>query len=159
MALSKLDQLYREVILDHSAHPKNKGLVPMDKGSGPVIELKNPTCGDVIQLQLQVNEAGIIEGSHFDGVGCSISMASASMLTELLQGKSLEEAHGLSQEFSKLVQGETVTDGRLGDASLLAGVAKFPARIKCATLAWKALDQLVDQASTASNQRKEESNE
>ncbi len=138
MALSKLDNLYRQVILDHSSHPHHHGLLD---GSTNQIEMNNPTCGDVIQLQLLV-KAGVIEDLRFDGSGCSISTASASMMTDAVIGKKVEDALTLSEEFSQMVQGNEKEDlDELGDAAMLSGVAKFPARIKCATLAWKALDQ------------------
>ena len=137
MALSKLDQLYRQVILDHSSHPHHKGLV--DDASIPTIEFNNPTCGDVLQLQLVVNDNGVIEDVHF-----TISMASASMMSDAIIGKTVDEAVALAEDFSSLVQGETVDEEPLGDAALLAGVQKFPARIKCATLAWKALERAVE---------------
>lgn len=138
MALTKLDQLYRAVILDHSQNPRRRG--ELDKATAQ-IELKNPTCGDVIQVQLNI-ENNKITDVRFDGSGCTISMASASMMTEAIIGKSLDEALMLSKEFSGLVQGEDPEhEDELGDAMMLSGVAKFPARIKCATLSWKALEK------------------
>ena len=138
MALTKLDQLYRAVILDHSQNPRRRG--ELDKATAK-IELKNPTCGDVIQVQLNI-ENNKITDVRFDGSGCTISMASASMMTDAIIGKSLDEALMLSKEFSGLVQGEDPEhEDELGDAMMLSGVAKFPARIKCATLSWKALEK------------------
>ncbi|SFC34053.1 nitrogen fixation protein NifU [Alkalibacterium subtropicum] len=138
MALTKLDQLYRAVILDHSQNPRRRG--ELDKATTK-IELKNPTCGDVIQVQLEITDNNITD-VRFDGSGCTISMASASMMTDAILGKSLDEALTLSAEFSGLVQGEDPEhEDDLGDAMMLSGVAKFPARIKCATLSWKALEK------------------
>ncbi|MGX7014103.1 Fe-S cluster assembly sulfur transfer protein SufU [Vagococcus silagei] len=139
MALSRLDNLYRQVILDHTAHPKNKGVLDVATSQ---IELNNPTCGDVIQLQLQIEDQ-VIKDVRFDGHGCSISMASASMMTDAIKGKTEKEAIETIATFLELVQGEDVKENKkaLGDAQMLAGVAKFPARIKCATLAWKALER------------------
>lgn len=138
MGLSKLDQLYRQVILDHSQHPHHYGT--LDEATHTV-ELNNPTCGDVIQLHLVI-ENDHITNIRFSGHGCTISKASASMMTDLMIGKTLEEALQLGKQFSLLVQGEEVQDVEaLGDAILLSGVAKFPARIKCATLSWKALEK------------------
>lgn len=138
MALSRLDNLYRQVILDHTAHPHNKGTLD---GATSQIELNNPTCGDVIQLHLQIKD-NIIEEVRFDGHGCSISMASASMMTQAIKGKTEKEAIEVIAAFLELVQGEEVPNKKiLGDAQMLSGVAKFPARIKCATLAWKALER------------------
>ena len=111
MALSKLDQLYRQVILDHSSHPHHKGLV--DDASIPTIEFNNPTCGDVLQLQLVVNDNGVIDDVHFDGHGCTISMASASMMSDAIIGKTVDEAVALA-EFLKSSAGETVDEEPLG---------------------------------------------
>ncbi|WP_423188655.1 Fe-S cluster assembly sulfur transfer protein SufU [Alkalibacterium sp. f15] len=146
MALTKLDQLYRAVILDHSQHPHRKGV--LEKATAQ-IELKNPACGDVIQVQLNIENDKITD-VRFDGSGCTISMASASMMTDAIIGKSLDEALALSKEFSGLVQGEDPEhEDDLGDAMMLSGVAKFPARIKCATLSWKALEKaLADNGQT-----------
>lgn len=142
MALSKLDNLYRQVILDHSSYPHHHGKLT---DSNQQIELNNPTCGDVIQLQLSIDNQGIIQDIAFEGHGCSISTASASMMTDAVIGKTLAQAQELSSAFSQLVQGKTITlEDELGDASMLSGVAKFPARIKCATLAWKALDKAIE---------------
>ncbi|WP_414841152.1 Fe-S cluster assembly sulfur transfer protein SufU [Enterococcus saccharolyticus] len=141
MALSRLDNLYRQVILDHSSHPHHHGNL---EKSNQRIELNNPTCGDVIHLELNM-EDDVIQDIAFSGHGCSISTASASMMTEAVLGKTLAEAIELSESFSQLVQGNDVAElDKLGDAAMLGGVAKFPARIKCATLAWKALEKALD---------------
>lgn len=140
MALSKLDNLYRQVILDHSSHPHHHG--NLDE-SNQHIEMNNPTCGDVIHLELKVT-GEVIEEVAFSGSGCSISTASASMMTDAIIGKTITEAMELIDTFLQLVQGiETERVDQLGDAAMLSGVAKFPARIKCATLAWKALEKAV----------------
>ena len=142
MALSKLDNLYRQVILDHSSRPHHQGVLNRTTNQ---IELKNPTCGDVIQLQLEI-EDGVVVDAMFSGHGCSISTASASMMCDAVIGKTEKEALELAQDFSQLVQGEDISEQgeeALGDAALLSGVAKFPARIKCATLAWKALNHAI----------------
>lgn len=145
MALSKLDNLYRQVILDHSSHPHHRGTLTESTSR---IELNNPTCGDVIELQVEVKE-GIIKNIAFNGNGCSISTASASMMTDAVMGKSVEEAQQLITDFSQLVQGKDVKAiDQLGDAAMLSGVAKFPARIKCATLGWKALEKAMEENGT-----------
>lgn len=134
-----LDQLYRSVIMDHYKKPRNKG--SLDENS-VTIDMNNPTCGDRIHLTLQV-EDGVVQAAKFDGEGCSISMSSASMMTELVKGKKVEEALELADIFSKMMMGEDYDDEKydLGDVEALQGVAKFPARIKCATLAWKAMEK------------------
>lgn len=140
MALSKLDQLYRQVILDHSKHPHHHG----ELTESQTYELKNPTCGDVIQLHLQLDD-GEVKEARFTGEGCSISTASASMMCDAIIGHRIEEVEEMIHDFSSLVQGEDVDNEALGDAALLSGVAKFPARIKCATLSWKALEHLLEE--------------
>lgn len=140
MALSKLDSLYMAVVTEHSKFPRNRGRL----SDVEVLELHNPTCGDVIQLSVQF-EGDRIENIAFDGQGCSISIASASMMTDIVLGKSCAEAEELAVIFSNMVQGQTSTDQeKLGDAALLSGVAKFPQRIKCATLSWNALKKAIE---------------
>ncbi|MDQ0177744.1 Fe-S cluster assembly sulfur transfer protein SufU [Bacillus chungangensis] len=140
MSFSNLDTLYRQVIMDHYKNPRNKG--QLQDGS-LTIDMNNPTCGDRIHLTLKVDD-GKITDAKFDGEGCSISMASASMMTQLIIGKNVKTALQLSQLFSNMMQGkdygEDIADD-LGDIEALQGVSKFPARIKCATLAWKAMEK------------------
>ncbi|UOQ94262.1 SUF system NifU family Fe-S cluster assembly protein [Halobacillus shinanisalinarum] len=142
MSFNNLDTLYRQVIMDHYKNPRNRGTV---EGDHLTVDMNNPTCGDRIQLQLQVNE-GIVEDAKFDGEGCSISMSSASMMTQAIKGQKIEDAVKMSHMFSELMLGNEVEDDSidLGDIEALQGVAKFPARIKCATLAWKAMEKGVD---------------
>lgn len=130
----QLDELYRRVIMDHYKRPRNRGRL----GDAAVsVDLNNPSCGDRISLQLAVRD-GVIVDSRFEGEGCSISMASASMMTDAIKGKTLEEAVGLAGKFSDMMQGKPV-EFEYEDLEALSGVNKFPARIKCATLAWNAL--------------------
>ncbi|ALC84587.1 MULTISPECIES: Fe-S cluster assembly sulfur transfer protein SufU [unclassified Bacillus (in: firmicutes)] len=139
---SNLDQLYRRVIMDHYKNPRNKGSI--EEGA-LTIDMNNPTCGDRIHLTLQV-EDGIIQNAKFDGEGCSISMASASMMTQAVKGKKVEEALKLSTTFSEMMLGKDYDDSiDLDDIEALHGVSKFPARIKCATLAWKAMEKGVSE--------------
>jgi nitrogen fixation NifU-like protein len=140
---SNLDQLYRQVIMDHYKHPRNRGEI-LD--GALTINMNNPTCGDRIQLHLIVEDGKIAE-SKFGGEGCSISLASASMMTDAIKGLPVEKALELSGIFSKMMIGEDYDEGDfdLGDIEALQGVAKFPARIKCATLAWKAMEKGVEQ--------------
>jgi nitrogen fixation NifU-like protein len=121
--------------MDHYKTPRNRGT--LEDGS-VTIELNNPTCGDKISLQLNV-ENNIVKQAKFTGEGCSISLSSASMMTEAVQGKSYEEALEMADKFSALMKGEEVDFGDYEDLEALSGVNKFPARIKCATLAWNAL--------------------
>ncbi|MCM3722756.1 MULTISPECIES: Fe-S cluster assembly sulfur transfer protein SufU [Solibacillus] len=142
MSFNNLDQLYRSVIMDHYKNPRNKGSL---EENSVTIDMNNPTCGDRIHLTLKLND-DIVEDAKFDGEGCSISMSSASMMTQIVKGKKLDEALELADIFSKMMLGEDFDDEKydLGDVEALQGVAKFPARIKCATLAWKAMEKGVN---------------
>ena len=138
MSSNNLDALYRRVIMDHYKKPRNRGV--LEDGSH-TINMNNPTCGDRIQLTFKVEE-GIVQDAKFEGEGCSISMSSASMMTQEIKGKKVEEALKLSEIFSDMMLGKDHDDSiDLGDIEALQGVSKFPARIKCATLAWKAMEK------------------
>lgn len=142
MALSKLSHLYMAVVTEHSKTPHNHGQL---EGVAPVC-LHNPSCGDVIELFVQFDQTHLTDIA-FSGEGCSISTASASMMTDCVKGKSKKDVLELIERFSALVQGQHEKDQEgLGDAAFLAGVAKFPQRIKCATLAWNALKQALNEA-------------
>jgi len=136
----QIDDLYRHVILDHHRNPRNTV-----KLNAPEVEYEeyNPICGDGVVLQLKL-DSGRIHKAAFQGQGCSISQASASILTESVLGKSLDEAEVLSRAFRQMMQGNAPSneepDG-LGDLEALQGVRKFPVRIKCALLAWAALEE------------------
>jgi len=134
-----LQALFQEVILEHYRNPRNKGELG---DADVVIHMNNPSCGDEIKLQLKV-EDGVITAVRHAGHGCSISQASASMMAKLLEGSSLDEADALTARFTEMMHGdaEAARDRTLGDLRALAGVAKFPVRIKCALLAWNALQE------------------
>jgi nitrogen fixation NifU-like protein len=138
---SALRALYQEIILDHYRRPRNRGELA---GEPRTVEMRNPTCGDEITLQLHLEEGRIAAG-RFGGQGCSISQASASMMTEILKGKTPEEALALADRFREMLHGsgEAAADPALGDLRALAGVARLPARVKCAMLAWTALEEAV----------------
>lgn len=141
MSFNNLETLYRQVIMDHYKNPRNRGEL---EGDALTVDMNNPTCGDRIQLQLQV-EDGIVKDAKFQGEGCSISMSSASMMTQAIKGKNVTDALQMSKLFSEMMLGEEVdSDLDLGDAQALSGVSQFPARIKCATLAWKAMEKGVN---------------
>jgi nitrogen fixation protein NifU and related proteins len=138
MSFNNLDNLYRRVIMDHYKNPRNKGSL---ENGNLTIDMNNPTCGDRIHLTMNV-EDGKVTDAKFDGEGCSISMASASMMTQMIIGKDVQTAEDLSHIFSEMIQGKEYDDNiDLGDIEALQGVSKFPARIKCATLAWKAMEK------------------
>ena len=143
MGLTRLDQLYRAVILDHSKDPRHKG--QLDRVDA-VMALRNPTCGDEIQVQVKLDDQGqVIQDVSFDGQGCTISMASASMMTEAIMGKSLDQVKDLYLTFSDLVQGKEPDQAEdLGDAVMLEGVRQFPSRVRCATLSWKTLNKALE---------------
>jgi nitrogen fixation protein NifU and related proteins len=132
--MNELRDLYQEVIFDHYRSPRNYGpLLSANRDA----EGHNPLCGDHVKLHLQV-EDGIIRDVHFEGSGCAISTASASLMTEVLKGKDEVEAMRLMEEFQQLVTGTGEPEG-LGKLEALAGVREFPSRVKCATLAWHTL--------------------
>jgi nitrogen fixation protein NifU and related proteins len=140
MSSNNLDTLYRQVIMDHYKNPRNRGIIEDDSLT---INMNNPTCGDRIQLTMKV-ENDLVVDAKFEGEGCSISMSSASMMTQAIKGKPIEEALKLAHSFSDMMQGKDIEvdeDLDLGDIEALQGVCKFPARIKCATLAWKAMEK------------------
>ncbi|MEO2204417.1 Fe-S cluster assembly sulfur transfer protein SufU [Paenibacillus pabuli] len=137
----QLDDLYRRVIMDHYKNPRNRGTFDND---AVTVNLNNPTCGDRISLQLLLKD-GIVQEAKYTGEGCSISMSSASMMTEAVKGKSMEQALDMANRFSSLMKGEEVDFDDYEDLEALSGVNKFPARIKCATLAWNALRKGIDE--------------
>jgi nitrogen fixation protein NifU and related proteins len=145
----RLESLYQEIILDHYRHPHHAGLRdPFDAE----VQHVNPVCGDEVTLRVVVedSEAGpVVADVSYDALGCSISQASASMLTDLLIGRPVTEAMKINDEFLALMQsqGEGEPDeGVLGDAVAFAGVSKYPARIKCALLSWMAWKDATAQA-------------
>jgi nitrogen fixation NifU-like protein len=131
------------MILDHYRRPRNKGTL---ENPDAAVELKNPLCGDEIGLQVTFDGEGIRDVT-FSGRGCSISQASASMMTQLLKGKTRAEIESIRQQFRALMLGESsaADDPQLGSLRALSGVARFPARVKCALLAWNALDTALAQ--------------
>ncbi len=140
----ELDSLYQEVILDHYKNPHHKGLP-----TGAIqVHHVNPSCGDEITLSLAVSN-GIITDLVWDGVGCSISQASSSIMSDLVVGKSVDQAFSILDEFSALMASKGAMVGNedvLEDAIALAGVSKFPARVKCALLGWMAFKDAAIQA-------------
>lgn len=138
----EFDELYRELILDHYRNPRNRRSLP---AADVVAEGYNPLCGDEVELQLKFDDGSIGE-IGFTGRGCSISQASGSMLTELVAGRRADEVRRLSGLFTKMM---TEPDGEppeeLGDLEALQGVAKYPVRVKCATLAWHTLEDALKQ--------------
>ena len=137
----RLSALYQELILDHYRRPRNKGVLEQPTHT---IALNNPLCGDEIDLQLRM-EGDVIKDVRFIGRGCSISQAAASMMTQIVKGKPLADALALADRMSAMMRGDesAAKDKALGDLRALAGVAKFPIRVKCALLPWNALRDAV----------------
>ncbi len=138
-----LTTLYRAVIMDHYKSPRNKGLVKASPFH--FVHLNNPSCGDDMNVEILIKD-GRVEEVHHDGHGCSICCSSASVMTETLKGKTVEEARMLIGDFYELVKGEEPkNEEALGEAIAYMGVKDFPARIKCATLSWKAVEKAIDE--------------
>jgi nitrogen fixation NifU-like protein len=141
----QLDNLYQEVILDHYKNPQNKALA---NDNDAQVHHVNPSCGDEITLGVKLS-GELISSINWEGVGCSISQASTSIMSDLLTGKSLAEAKSISDDFLALMQSKGAIEGDpevLEDAVALAGVSKYPARIKCALLGWMAFKDASVQA-------------
>lgn len=131
-----LRELYQEVIIEHGRRPRNFAIT---EAANHIKEGFNPLCGDKITLYILEKDGKVVTAT-FQGIGCAISMASASLMTEAVKGKSLEEAQQLFDDFHELVtKGKTELVDKLGKLGVLAGVAEFPVRVKCATLAWHTL--------------------
>ncbi|MGJ6965499.1 Fe-S cluster assembly sulfur transfer protein SufU [Streptosporangium sp. G11] len=137
------ESMYQELILEHYKHPQGRGL--RDPYDAEVHHV-NPTCGDEITMRVKLGDGGKVEDVSYDGQGCSISQAAASVLHELATGSTVHDSLGVVDEFTRLMQGRGKVEADedvLGDAVAFAGVAKFPARVKCALLAWMAYKDAV----------------
>jgi nitrogen fixation NifU-like protein len=139
----ELEDLYQEVILDHSRRPRNFGNLA---DAAVLVHGDNPACGDEIHLAVKFDSDGGLQDIKFTGHGCAISQASASLMTLKLKGKSRADVMEMLRAFHDLVTGETDEAPKtLGDLRLLQGVQKFPLRVKCAMLAWRAVEQALQQ--------------
>ena len=137
-----LEDLYQEIVMDHNRRPRNFGELEDPPATADGF---NPLCGDQVTLQLFL-EDGVVSDVAFNGVGCAISKSSASMMTEELKGKTVEHAEKLFEAFRKMITrapGESYDSELLGDLEILKGVSQYPARIKCATLAWHTLHSAI----------------
>jgi nitrogen fixation NifU-like protein len=140
--MSDLQDLYQEVIIDHNRHPRNFHVLDAPSHTA---EGFNPLCGDQLKLYLEINN-GVIRQASFQGTGCAISTASASLMTEAVLGKTIEEAEQLFSHFHQLMTSVTLIQASdLGKLTVLTGVREFPARVKCATLAWHTLHAALKQ--------------
>ena len=145
-----LDSLYQEIILDHYKHPHHKGLREPFEAE---VHHVNPTCGDEVTLRVHLSE-GVVEDVSYDALGCSISQAATSVMTDLVIGKTVDEAMEIHGEFLALMQGKGTVEPDediLEDGIAFAGVAKFPARVKCALLPWMAWKDATNRAMEESN--------
>ena len=141
--MNDLQDLYQDIIMDHNRRPRNFGPVeqPTHKKEG-----YNPLCGDQIELELKIVD-GIVVDVGFTGVGCAISKSSASMMTEEIKGKTLEVVTSMFEQFRRMITVNNENDfdvDLLGDLEILQGVSRYPARIKCATLAWHTLNSALE---------------
>ena len=145
-----LDSLYQEIILDHYKNPHHKGLREPFEAE---VHHVNPTCGDEVTLRVHLSE-GVVEDVSYDAVGCSISQAAASVMSDLVIGKTVDEAMDIHGEFLALMQGKGVVEPDeevLEDGIAFAGVARFPSRVKCALLSWMAWKDATARSLEASN--------
>lgn len=134
--MSELRELYQEVIIDHGRHPRNVGVL---REANRNQEGFNPLCGDKIHVYV-IEKNNVVEKIQFEGCGCAISMASASLMSEVLKGKTIAEIETVFSHFHELVtKGHAETSSQLGKLAVLGGVSEFPARVKCATLSWHTL--------------------
>lgn len=133
-----LDQVYRDAVLEHARSPRNRGVLDPHSVRQEGI---NPSCGDELVLYLLIDD-GVVRDARFDGHGCAISQASASMMTQAIKGRTLEEAERLIERFKAMIHGKGV-DPSLGDLAVLEGISKLHARVKCATLSWVTLDAAI----------------
>jgi nitrogen fixation NifU-like protein len=146
---SSLRELYQEVILDHSRHPRHYGALD---GATHKAEGYNPLCGDRVTVYLVLDATGRVTDIKFEGKGCAISQASASLMTEMLAGKSPAEAERLIEGFLHLVKGEEAGDlpeDARDHLDVMSGLSEFPMRVKCATLAWHTFRSAVEEGQTA----------
>ncbi len=140
---AELDDLYRDIIIDHYRHPRHRGHLTAPSASH---EGLNPLCGDEVTVEVAVDGADLGE-IGYTGSGCSINQSSASMMTEAVAGKSVAETRKLIADFTAMMRGdESIDPDDLGDLEALSGVRKFPVRIKCATLAWHTLAEALKEA-------------
>ena len=139
--VTELDDLYRQILLEHYRSPRRRGRLDSTTHRA---DGANPLCGDEITVELHVEDDTIADVA-FNGRGCSISQASASLMADYVLGKPIEDALGTVETFQQMMlSGEAPPDGALGDIEALAGVAHFPMRVKCASLGWKTLEQALD---------------
>jgi len=144
-----LKELYQEVILDHSRHPRRYGRL---EGASHKAEGYNPLCGDRVTVYLKLGEDGRVADIRFEGKGCAISQASASMMTDMLKGRTQADAEKLMEGFLHLVKGQDaqgLSEDDRGTLDVMSGISEFPMRVKCATLAWHTFKNAVEEGKNA----------
>ena len=144
--MSELRELYQQIILDHNKNPRNFGKL---KNANRTQEGFNPLCGDYLKVYLHLSVDDIIQDIHFEGSGCAISKASASLMTALLKGKTATEATEIFERFHELVTSEVdapVDAEKVGKLAVFAGVREFPMRVKCATLSWHTMKAALEES-------------
>lgn len=141
----QFDELYRDIIVDHYRRPRNQGhlAAPTQQAEGV-----NPVCGDEIRIDVSIHDS-VIDDIAFEGQGCAISQSSASLLTERVQGHSIDETKDVIGKFRAMMVDGAAPDSALGDLVALEGVARLPVRVKCALLAWNVLQEALQQAASA----------
>lgn len=150
--MSISNELYQQTILDHNKNPRNFRKI---EGATHVAEGYNPLCGDHLWFFMNVNAQGVIEDAAFEGSGCAISKASASMMTQTLKGKTIKEAEVLFTEFHALVKGELKPDtqeNHLGKLTVFSGIWQYPSRVKCASLGWHTMHGAIENKKSVSTE-------
>ena len=143
----KLTELYQEIILDHGKNPRNKGICDQFNRDA---KAHNPLCGDKVHIYLRVDKDKKVESLSFEGEGCAISLASASILTEIIKGKSFNVAKKIINDFLNMIKNETkislnsLSENQKTTLMSLSGVKQFPMRVKCATMAWHTFDSALE---------------
>lgn len=149
--MSELSELYQQVILDHNKKPRNFRKL---EGAAQIAEGHNPLCGDQLTVYMQL-EGDVVKDISFEGSGCAISKAAASMMTQSVKGKTREEAETLFSEFHRMVKGELdaeATPNNLGRLKIFSGVRDYPARVKCASLSWHTMHAALEGQEAASTE-------
>ncbi len=147
--IDDLDGLYEQIVLDHYRNPRSASLI---KDATVDVEVNNPFCGDEIRLQVAITAVGKVSAISVSGRGCAISQSSGSLMARLIESRNAEELRALAGLARRLLTGKEVTEAELdsvGDLAALAGVRKFPVRVKCALLAWSALEEAAEKLAAA----------
>jgi nitrogen fixation NifU-like protein len=150
--MATMDQLYQSVIIEHDRSPRNFRTLgaPTHHAEG-----RNPLCGDEVSVQFVVDENGVVTDAAFQGRGCAVSKASASMLTAAVMGRTVAEAGDLTREFLALMTGKDADETKLGKLKVFGGLAAYPMRVKCATMAWHAMREALRRETRYENEKRD----